>query len=346
MDMALLNASNRARTLPAATTRGWRARTSTTTTSATSRSRCPSSSPRSPPIAATTSPSRRSSGSPRRPCSRSARRSGRRSAGRRARGAPASARWCWCSCSGNLDGARELAAAGAYDWFAPARVVAGRDHGVPLVLVHPRRPARARAGAAVHAARARVRAAARAGRPAPGRRAPGRARARGACTPSTRGRIPCMAGVLALAALRARRARALRAGSRRRSPISVVAVLPFLLRSTRRPRGSGWSSDGTGLVDLALLVRLARALRRPRVRGPRVGDRGAACWRRAPWPRSGTPPRGCWPSCSPWRCMRVFVRAGAAARRLAARWPAAWRACSAPSCCTCATSSTAVRCTA
>ena len=102
-------------------------------------------------------------------------------AGRAARcGAGARRRSRSCVVGGNLEGARLLIADGGplreYDWFAASRVIDGHDHGVPVVLVPARRPARARAGAAVHAARARVRAA--------GRRSPGRGwrRAGGRCS--------------------------------------------------------------------------------------------------------------------------------------------------------------------
>ena len=85
---------------------------------------------------------------------------------------------------------------GDYDWFGASRVIEDTINEFPVVLVHARRPARARAGDPVHAARARVRAAGRARRPArrpragarwPRRSPPGSRSAR--CTRSTRGRI-------------------------------------------------------------------------------------------------------------------------------------------------------------
>ena len=139
------------------------------------------------------------------------------------------------------------------------------------------------------------------------------------------------------------------------SLLSVLALacccapVPPALRPGGRGDRAGRTATRTVARRPGAVVRLARALRRPRVRGPRVGDRGRPCvCGGSPWPRWRYAARG---GCRRAPCPRGgaacgLPRAGAAARRLAARGRRRWRACSAPSCCTCATSSTAVRCTA
>ncbi len=149
---------------------------------------------------------------------------------------------------GNLDGARELAAGGAYDWFAPARVVPDAITEFPwfsfilgdlhahvlalpftllvlafalqVVLGGPRRADAAGAGLAL-----------------------------GVLYAVNAWSYPVMAGVLALAALARRGALGWLAAA---LAISVVVVLPFHLRFDPAAGGIGLVEDGTGLVDLAL----------------------------------------------------------------------------------------------
>ena len=82
-----------------------------------------------------------------------------------------------CLVLGDLAGVREWIDAahppGDYDWFGVSRVIPGHDQRVPRVLVRARRPARARARAAVHAPGDRLRADRGAARPGRAGRAVG-----------------------------------------------------------------------------------------------------------------------------------------------------------------------------
>ena len=113
---------------------------------------------------ATTSPSRCCSRSPRRRCSRWRGRCGRprsRAACAPAggRSAPGSWRWRCASCSATspapASGWRPTSPPGDYDWFGASRVIPDTINEFPAFSFTARRPARARAGDAVHAARAR-----------------------------------------------------------------------------------------------------------------------------------------------------------------------------------------------
>ena len=282
--------------------------------------------------------------------------------------------------AGNLEGARLLIADGGplreYDWFAASRVIDRHDHGVPVVLVPARRPARARARAAVHAARARVRPAGRARRAAAGAARARAARGRGG---RARGRVPLRGQLVVVSrdgrAARARRrsrgcatraaspraprpcagccsswpgaccsccrstSRSIRpragSGSCRRDAASPAGCATSCCCSARSPRSSRWAYAGRLMATRrpgrnARLDRGRGGVRRLAARGARVRARGAARRRAADRARRAvlrarrSRPRG-WSGCSS---------------------PAASRACSVPSCSTCATSSTTGRCTA
>ena len=236
----------------------------------------------------------------------------RRARRRRARSAPGWRRSRCASCS-----ATSRARASGCDADEPARRLRlvrrlardpGHDQRVPGVLVHARRPARARAGDPVHAARARVRAAGgarraarrpRAGARWPRRSPPGSRSAR--CTRSTRGRIrsrpgcwsaPSWSGCASPAA-RGRRAvrRRLdgaRAARRARARAAVLAGLRpggarHRLASTSAARSARWAGD------MALIYGVLGWARARRLRGPAAGRAAARADRglgRASAPRS------------------------------------------------------------
>ena len=200
---------------------------------------------------------------------------------------------------GNLAGVRTwLNAADPPHDYAVVRALARdpeHDQRVPVVLVHPRRPARARARAAVHGARAGVRAAGGAGRAARrrglarGGRGAGRRRWRSArCTRSTRGRIPSRRACWpprSWSGCATRRASAgasyalALAGAGDRSA-SFVLILPFVLNFNPEARGVGvvharrpftkW------LGDMALIYGILAVAAAGRVREPACAAREAA----------------------------------------------------------------------
>ena len=171
---------------------------------------------------------------------------------------------------GNLDGARRAGGHGAYDWFAPARAapdaitefpwfsfILGDLHAHVLALPFTLLMLAFALQVVL-------------GRPAPGRRGRSRARARGAVR--RRRLVVSRHGGRARTG-RARAARGARlARGRPRHQRRGRAAVPPALRPGGRGDRAGRGRDGTRRPRA--VVRLARALRRPRVRGPRVGARG------------------------------------------------------------------------
>ena len=352
MDMAFVNAANRARLVPAARPVAGRRATSTTTTSATSRWRCVVRLTGVEPTRATTSRSRCSRAHRAAPCSRSAARCGRRA---RAAPAPRAGRWrrarrgrrC-CVVLGNLAGARRAdrrrrRRCATTTGSPPSRVVPGDDQRVPVVLVPARRPARARARAAVHAAGAR-RSRCRSRSPGPrarrglrGRRGARRRRSRsGCCTRSTRGRIRWWRALLVLAVAAWLRDPAQRAGAggarsrwllarARAEHRARAAVLPHLRPGRARVRAA-WHERRAlralprrpGCCSTALLAAARRAAFAARVGGAAPAA-GASLRLASPWRRSSAG------RCSALadlrrrraarrRCSRVALRGAVAAR--------------------------------
>ena len=280
--------------------------------------------------------------------------------------------------AGNLEGARLLIADGgplrAYDWFGGVARDRRHDQRVPVVLVPARRPARARARAAVHAARARLRAAGRARRAAAGAARPRAARGRGV---RARGRLPlrgqrvvvsrdggpagagaCSPGCATRAA--SRRARRGRAGCCACSRRARCSMLPFHLSFDPAARGIGVVQRGTRVRrlaarrrcccygSLAALVALAyaRAAAGDTAPGPQrwPGSRSRRVFARlAAGGARLRARRRCSPSRCWSRCGALFSPRASAGRAggLAAGRRRRRRACSGPSCSTCATSSTA-----
>ena len=205
-----------------------------------------------------------------------------------------------CCAAGNGAGHRLLDEGGplrGYDWFGASRVIR-HDQRVPGVLVHARRPARARDGDPVLAARARLRPAAGARRAATAAARRGRARAR---SDGDRGgdavrdqrlvvpghRRPVRARRAGAAARRAERARArphaARGGRGAAARGDRRAAVPPRLRRRRRRARQGhrraplptWARDHGELYGLfAYLVATAYLVRLARSRHP---------WRTAGW---------------------------------------------------------------
>ena len=174
----------------------------------------------------------------------------------------------------------------------------GHDQRVPRLLVHARRPARPRDGDPVLAARARLRAAGRAGgagrraRAAPPRSSSGWPRSRsGRCTRSTRGRSRSSPGSCCSACWCARAARPPCASALRTLAwglaallLAVLAVLPFLLTYDAAADGLGRVTERASFGTLGARPRRAlRAVRLPggdglrhpaRVLAPPVAHRG------------------------------------------------------------------------
>ena len=298
-------------------------------------------------------------------------RSGPPRAARAERSAPGSRAVALVVVGGNLEGARLLIADGGplreYDWFAASRVVDDTINEFPwfsfllgdlhahvlalpftllalafalqVVLAGPRLAPRGRALLEGGAA----------------------ALALGFLYAVNSWSYPVLAGVLALAVV----AVAARRGAPARWLLLVLAasallVLPFHLvvrpGRARDRRGRG----GAGLRGVAArpaaAVRNARRAARARLRRPADGDRAARPQRgldrgRGVFARLAA--RGARLRArraagrrAARRAARVRPRRAAGAARLAAGRRAASRACSARSCCTCATSSTTARCTA
>ena len=278
------------------------------------------------------------------------RRSGARRAGRAARVRAGLAAVALVLVAGNLEGARLLIADGGplrdYDWFARVARDRRHDQRVPVVLVPARRPARARARAAVHAARARAsrcRSCSTGPRLAPR----GRALFEGvACR--ARGRVPLRGQLVVLSgdgrAARAGRCSpgcATRAASRRGPPRcagccscsrgSALLMLPFHLsfdpaargigRRARRGAGSPAGCATTlllygslaGLVAFAYAGRLM-ATRRPGRNAAWIAGRGAVRRLAARGARVRCTSR-CWPS----RCWSRWARCSRPASAPAAR---------------------------
>jgi YYY domain-containing protein len=153
---------------------------------------------------------------------------------------------------GNLGGARELFAAGPYDWFAPSRVIPDAITEFPwfsfiLADLHAHVLALPFTLLVLAFALQLVVA-------GPGRLdAVGAGVALGVMYAVNTWSYPVLAGVLALAALAAPGRRAAAAGWLAAAlVVSVVAVLPFVLSFDAATHGIGLVRDRTGLGDLAL----------------------------------------------------------------------------------------------
>ena len=235
-------------------------------------------------------------------------RGARRARAARRAGARGARRAALVAILGNLAGVRTwIRAEDPPQGLRVVRPVAGdpgHDQRVPVVLVHPRRPARARARAAVHGARARVRAADRAARAARGRccgaRSPRRspaALALGALYAINSWSYPVAAGLLAAAVVVWLRTAGARGGAATASSgsglvlvASFVLILPFILNFDPEARGIGVVARRAArsrkwLGDMALIYGIllwplsasyaAPAARRPaRWRWTRLGPRG------------------------------------------------------------------------
>ena len=280
--------------------------------------------------------------------------------------------------AGNLEGARLLIADGGplrdYDWFAASRVIPDTITEFPwfsflLGDLH----AHVLAIPFTLLALAFVLQVALAGPRLAGR---GRALLEGGAAALAIGFLyavnswsyPVLAGLLALAVvawLRDPRSEAARPAAVRWLlavlAASALLMLPFHLTFDPAARGIGVVDEGRGFArwvrDELLLfgalavfvaVAYAGALAATRAAGcaTRSGSRSRRCSPARSWPPSSTRTSRCWPSCSSSRSAACW-RSGPRRRSgsCGCSPPAASRACSAPSCSTSATSSTAASCT-
>ena len=281
--------------------------------------------------------------------------------------------------AGNLEGARLLVAETAslidYPWFEASRVVPDTINEFPWFSFLVGRPPRPLPRAAGDAAGAGPRGPGRAGRAGDGAAAPrgGRGAGHGADDrPPVRGQRlvgaragrPAGAGGGGLGAGPAQRAAPHRVGplaAQRAGPGAAAAapVPPRLRARGERPRRGARPAAARRVAGRpGAALRHSAPARRRAVRRAAPGEPAAAAHggvgRSSPWPspaRSSRRSGGCTPRCSRWPSRSRSRRScpGGSSPRSApsGSWrPAGWPACWAPSCCTCATSSTAASSTA